>query len=299
VGIRTSPVNLQSIRGVDLRRYNVLILPNSWGGSALGAILDEGVRKQLRDWLEAGGTLVAFGSSAAFIANEKQGLSSVRLRPDVLDKLDVYAEAVKRERAARDIKIDAGEVWTGRQPSAAPNATSGGVESEKADESRGAGKPSDQDKDKSNEKESEKSKSGKGKDAEELKREDAWQRIFSPGGVFVRADLDREHWLCFGLDKNLPVMIGGSNVFMAMQPARTPVRLSEGEALRLSGLLWPEARERFANSAYLTVERVGSGQIILFAFDPMFRGYTEGSGRMLLNAVIFGPGLGTSQPVPW
>jgi hypothetical protein len=93
--------------------------------------------------------------------------------------------------------------------------------------------------------------------------------------------------------------VNGSNVLMSMPPVRTPVRLAEVEELRLAGLLWPEARERHADSAYATVERVGRGQIVLFAADPMFRGYTEGSGRMLLNAVIFGPGLGTSQPVPW
>ena len=41
------------------------------------------------------------------------------------------------------------------------------------------------------------------------------------------------------------------------------------------------------------------GQIILFPNDPFFRGYFEGSGRLLLNALILGPGLGASQPVPW
>ena len=35
------------------------------------------------------------------------------------------------------------------------------------------------------------------------------------------------------------------------------------------------------------------------ANDPFFRGYYEGSGRLLLNAVILGPGMGASQPNPW
>jgi len=75
--------------------------------------------------------------------------------------------------------------------------------------------------------------------------------------------------------------------------------LASAPDLRLSGLLWPEARERWGDTAYATVERVGDGQIILFASDPFFRGYTEGSGRMLLNALFLAPGCGTSQPVPW
>ena len=74
--------------------------------------------------------------------------------------------------------------------------------------------------------------------------------------------------------------------------------MDEGR-LRLSGLMWPEARERWADTAYATVESLGKGQIILFANDPFFRGYFEGSLRLLLNAIVLGPGMGTSQPLPW
>ena len=67
--------------------------------------------------------------------------------------------------------------------------------------------------------------------------------------------------------------------------------------LRMSGLVWPEAAQRIANSAYLTQERVGNGQIILFAETPIFRGATLGSARLLLNAVVYGPGMGTRAVV--
>ena len=53
----------------------------------------------------------------------------------------------------------------------------------------------------------------------------------------------------------------------------------------------PEAAQRIANSAYLTRERVGKGQIILFAGEPNFRGSTRGTNRVWLNAVVYGPGL--------
>jgi hypothetical protein len=46
--------------------------------------------------------------------------------------------------------------------------------------------------------------------------------------------------------------------------------------MRLSGLLWPEARERLADSAYLTVERLGNGQVILFASSPASAATTKG-----------------------
>jgi hypothetical protein len=67
--------------------------------------------------------------------------------------------------------------------------------------------------------------------------------------------------------------------------------------LRQSGLLWPEAAHRLANAAYVTRERLGRGQIILFAAPPAFRGAAWGTTRILLNAMIYGPGMGASHPV--
>ena len=67
--------------------------------------------------------------------------------------------------------------------------------------------------------------------------------------------------------------------------------------LRMSGLLWPEAAQRIANSAYLTHESVGHGQVILFASEPVFRGAALGTNRLLLNAIVYGPGLGADPVV--
>ena len=59
-------------------------------------------------------------------------------------------------------------------------------------------------------------------------------------------------------------------------------------SVRMSGLLWPEAAARIANSAYVTRERVGKGQVILFSGQPNFRGSTRGVGRVWLNALVYG-----------
>jgi hypothetical protein len=65
----------------------------------------------------------------------------------------------------------------------------------------------------------------------------------------------------------------------------------------MSGLVWPEASTRIANSAYLTRERYGKGQIILFSGEPNFRGSSLGTNRVWLNAVVYGSGLGTSPRI--
>ena len=57
------------------------------------------------------------------------------------------------------------------------------------------------------------------------------------------------------------------------------------------------ASQRIANSAYLTRERVGRGQVILFSGEPNFRGAALGTNRLWLNAVIYGAGLGTSSRI--
>jgi hypothetical protein len=75
--------------------------------------------------------------------------------------------------------------------------------------------------------------------------------------------------------------------------------LPQGQELlvRMSGLLWPEAAQRIANSAYLTQEKVGNGQIILFSGQPNFRGAARGTNRLLLNAIVYGAGLGSRPKI--
>ncbi|MFC2160479.1 M14 family metallopeptidase [Acidobacteriota bacterium] len=261
--MRVSPIE----RSRDLRKYNVLILP---GGGAVS----DGLKK----WVEDGGTLIALGQAVYSLARNDSEFSSVRRRRDVLDKLDVYQEDLEREQQADNITIDFDDLW-------------GDAEAKQDRENVDQKKPTDKE-----EKPKISPSSGK---PEELKRIDEWQRIFSPSGVFVKAAIDQRHWLGSGLGKFLPVMVGGSSVMMSLHPTQTPVRLVEEEDLRLSGLLWPEARKRLANSSFATVERLGRGQVILFATNPTSRGWYPAMERLFLNAVFLGPGMGTSQKMPW
>ena len=108
----------------------------------------------------------------------------------------------------------------------------------------------------------------------------------------LRAQADPDAWITVGVNAQLPVLYAGSQVLYAKPPVRTAIRLSPADELRLSGLVWPEARERLARGAFLTVERMGRGQVILFASQPNFRGFWLGNARLLANAIVFGPGLG-------
>jgi hypothetical protein len=265
VGVPFSILDAQSLASYDLRRFNVLILPPSYG---LEGVLEPAL-DSVRTWVEGGGTLIACASSAGALTRGQLGLSQVVLRRDALDELELYTEAAARERDARRIEIDEEVVWNG--PKVAPT------------------EPEDGD--------------SKAEDEKEKKEitpaEDERARLFSPHGATLRAAVNSDAWITTGLDEILPVPVDGANVFLSHEPVTTAVRLDPPENLRTSGLLWPEARERHANSAWLTVESLGHGQLVLFAATPAFRGYHLATARLLANAVVLGPGLGTDQPLGW
>jgi Zinc carboxypeptidase len=283
LGIRHSELDETALNFVDLRRYNVVVLPDRYFGE-----LPEAARTGLRSWVEAGGTLIAIGDSAAQAAREEGGLSAARRLRDVVGDAQAYADAVLRETMALEGPLPpASRVWS-------YTAEAGGTFPWEGTEDLAA--PS----------------------KEEAARADAWNRMFMPQGAFLAARTDPEHWLTLGVGRELPVLVNASTALLAKPPVEAPVRLGVLEAspgaaarrvgwsvvpaghdlrLRMSGLLWPEAAGRLANSAAVTREGVGKGQIILFANSPTFRGVTRGTARLLLNALVYGPGLGAESPI--
>ncbi|HSD26004.1 MAG TPA: peptidase, partial [Vicinamibacteria bacterium] len=69
-GQPVTAVRVSSLGRVDLTRYDVLVLPSGDYGEAFK---DEAV-KRLRDWVTAGGTLVALGEASRWLTREKVGL---------------------------------------------------------------------------------------------------------------------------------------------------------------------------------------------------------------------------------
>jgi hypothetical protein len=278
IGVPMTMLDLQHLGSHDLRRYSALVLPPADGG--LQPLLAAHAQ-QLGAWLRGGGTLIAVGESAAIIAAKELGLSQVRLRSDALSDLPLYQAAAQRELRAREVTVDEGAVWDGASAAPGPAGARppGGAGAAPGPAEAGAGGPR----------------------SEPLAaEEEAWMTRFAPAGAILRALVSPDDWLTFGIDAaEMPVLVLGAQVLLARAPVRVPVRLAAAPRLRLSGLLWPEARERLALSAYATVERVGAGQIILFASPPSFRGATPGTARLLANALIYGPSLGAYQPQIW
>ncbi|MEW6235862.1 MAG: M14 family metallopeptidase [Candidatus Omnitrophota bacterium] len=227
--------------------------------------LPEGGVILLKVWVENGGTLIALGSAVSFLTDPKAEMSAVRERSEALPQMELYDEAVDREEKALTASASQADIWD-YQPSDIKDATETAKKKE---------------------------------DIEKLKRQDAWEKRFSPRGAFLRARVDEEHWLAFGVNNPLAVIVRSSNSYYSKPPVETPVRFAAEKNLRVSGLVWPEARRRWAKSAYLTREAKGKGQIILFPCEPDDRGYYPETTRLLWNAVFLGPGLGAKSPIPW
>lgn len=307
LGIRHS--HLEDGAALDLARYNVLILPNTWSQTnRLGL-------EPLKDWVRQGGTLIAIGDSTTRLTTEAAAFSKVRHLPEVLGKLADYELTILREWLARDPDpwLPA-PVWA-YQPTnqlAYPWQVVGGAYP----------------------------------DEKELKRRDAWQARFMPQGALLACRVDTNSWLTFGCTEPLPVLADRRSVLMATDDVEAPIRYGyltpahapaekppapnpspSGDSpdkapketgqhkpepprigwavqppgtamyLRQSGLLWPEAAHRIAHTAWVTRESFGRGQIILFATPPTFRGAARGTTRVFLNTVVFGPGLGARHPL--
>lgn len=320
LGIRASYIDFSQFEAGDLRRYNVLVFPDG-GGEVIGSKFES-----LKPWIQSGGTLIAFGSTAAAIAAEK-GIGGTRLLPDVLNKLDEFRMAWVREWEGWTVQTDVSSIWSHGVPDKIEYPWSVKGDDDKPGE-------------------------------DELKRRDSWRRLFSPTGVILAGRVDDRSFLTMGCGPILPVIFSGDNVFLSPQGVQAPIRLgvfraySESELathkaqaeakkkkkqasekgppknggttdegssedependagsgwsvappnhelrLRMAGLLWPEAADRIANSAFVTREQIGNGQVILFATDPNFRAATLGTKRVFNNAVILGPGMGARHPV--
>ncbi len=247
-----SLLEADDLRYGDLSDYNVIIVPSSWG--PLSDRIGNNGKENIDTWINGGGTLICIGNAMSWAADSSTGLSMVRSRGQVLDKLDKYTKSLEREQAVA--AVDTISLW---YPEKAP-----------AEKKKDAA-PS--------------------LSSEEAKELESFQSKFSPQGAFLRVNLDPEFWLNYGTDSVVTVLYSGSSVFLATSPVKTAGRFADENTLRVSGLLWPEARARVANSAYLTQESHGGGQIIMFADEPNFRGYFWGTRRLLMNAILYGPGM--------
>ncbi len=278
-----------------LERYNLLLLPSMNPDAMTPATF-----KRLMEWVEDGGTLIALGRSAtALVRARDEDDTALQLLGDAYAELDSFETDVLRQWMAHRDPLPPEDTFRGHVALTEAATFPWSDEPERPSEAT-------------------------------WKREMEWAEKFLPVGAMLAARVDPEHWLTAGVGPELPVLTSRGPLLLSRLPVESPVRLGvfedappeaadpleaddaaetlparlgwsalpEGQQMRLraSGLLWPEAAPLLANASVVTRESRGRGQIILFATAPGFRAATAGTERLLLNAIVYGPGLGTTTP---
>lgn len=280
LGVSHSHIHRNHLAYTDLRRYNVLIMPAGIGH------IDASLKTKLQQWMNQGGTLIATSSSTQSLIDAE--LSTVTTLKDSLKDAEKFNLSLQREWLAQQPTIpNKKAIWT----HTVPTQLSQPWQYAKSDDAWN-------------------------KDSYELWYD--WSSRFMPSGALLAGRIDSKHWLTYGTQQPLPLLMSSGPLLMSDDSSEAAVRVGtyvpdsnaksqrlvwantpENYVLnvRMSGLLWPEAAQVFSNTAYVTREGVGNGQLILFAQPPMQRGATLSTSRLLLNAIVLGPGFGARAPV--
>jgi len=278
LGIRHSQLNSSLTAYGDLRRYNTIILPSG------NPNLSDYAKNMLMNWVKQGGTLIANNASTRSIISSNIG--NVENLNRTFENSKTFNIDLMREIYSLENQIDI----TGVNDNKVNPKNSYPWES-----------------------------SDKTYSKDQLEMRDKWQSLLMPSGAIVAARTDDKHWLTFGTDDILPVLYSNYPILMTGGNSEAILRIGElipnsevsqsrtinwsqipagyDMNVRMSGLVWPEASQRIANSAYLTREKLGKGQIILFSGEPNYRGSARGTNRLWLNAVVYGSGLGTNSRI--
>ena len=279
LGIRHSQINSSLTGYADLRRYNTIIVPSG------SPDMSDYSKKMLLDWVKQGGTLISNNRATRSLISSGH-FGNVKPLNKTFEKTKDFNIDLMREIYSAQENIDITDV---NNNEVNLNVTYPWETTDKK------------------------------YSQEQLESRDKWQSLLMPSGAIVSARVDDKHWLTFGTGKVLPVLYGNYPILMTGGNSEAVLRIGEliqnNEILenrtinwsqipsgydmnvRMSGLVWPEASQRIANSAYLTREKIGKGQIILFSGEPNYRGSARGTNRLWLNAVIYGSGLGTNSRV--
>ena len=111
-------------------------------------------------------------------------------------------------------------------------------------------------------------------------------------GIHADVLLDRTHWLTAGYQApRLTVLVEGDDFFRPSRDGENVAVFPSAGPFVRAGFTWPGNTERLLRgTAFLIDEPLGSGHVILFTNEPMFRGWWRALDRMVLNALVLGAG---------
>lgn len=114
-------------------------------------------------------------------------------------------------------------------------------------------------------------------------------RLDNIPGTMLRVKLDGSHPLGFGYDSFITILKTTNTVYELSSNGYNVGIYTKSP--RLSGYLSKENEKRIEETPFLVHERLGTGNIVLFADDPNFRLFWDGLNRLFLNSVLLMPSI--------
>jgi hypothetical protein len=252
-GYPVTPIRTAQLNSVELARFQVLILPD--GGSYTGLLGESGIQR-VKEWVQAGGVIVALGGAVGFLTDGRVGLLDI-VQENVVRDTEESGPAAERTAAGRGAAA-AGSGRGGRGGGAGP---------------RGAGTLISSD-----------------ADYEKTIRATTELPDSAPGAI-ARARIRPDFWLTTGVAETVNAMVEGRAIYTPVKADKgvNAVYFDAADKLLASGYLWSENRKQMAYKPLVVTSTSGRGVVVGFTEDPTFRAMLDGMNVLFLNAVFRGP----------
>jgi len=269
-GFDVVPVSITALADLPLSDFHAVILPDGSPSGYRKQIGEDGVAR-LKTWIEAGGTLVAIGDAARFVIDADAGLTTASV---VGEETEGGSKQAERQASAAPAA----------SPSEAPSPGSNTSTSRPSPTATEAAAVSTSDR-------AEPApvgavEAGEGKP----------QRPLAIPGAILRAEVDRFHFLTFGVERDtLPLLVEGDLFLHPSTSGTNVLRFPEAadEPLRLAGFTWKDNTEPLIRGTAAVIEEpVGAGRVVLMTHEPGVRLLWHASTQVLMNALLYGPALG-------
>jgi hypothetical protein len=121
-------------------------------------------------------------------------------------------------------------------------------------------------------------------DASEVKQ----QSPDNVSGILANVEVDEEHWLTAGVNKNLVALVLGSDIYtpITLKSGKNVAWFSGPETVLASGYLWQENKEQLAYKPFLIHQPLGKGMLVSFTQEPTTRAYLDGLNVLLTNSIF-------------
>ena len=104
-------------------------------------------------------------------------------------------------------------------------------------------------------------------------------------GAIVKAKVDNSHPLAYGLPAHYHSLKASTQIYQTPTDAEAPIYLEEN--FQSYGFIGSKVKPRLKKSPIAVVQQMGSGQVVYFVDNPLFRCFWEQGKLLFANAVFY------------